>query len=203
MKRSTYTLEDLLQRNSAWAANMASDTPSFFGESAQGQQPNYLWIGCADSRVPPNRLLNLPPGEVFVHRNIANQIPPNDLNSQSVLLYAIEVLFVKHIIVCGHTGCGGMHAATDDRDHGSIDEWLKPVKKIARANQDELATIADEHDRLNRLAELNVIEQVNSLSTNPVICNAWANQQSLAVHGWMYDLGSGRLRDLNVSRTGG
>ena len=194
-------LEQLLENNREWAEQIEREDPSFFGKLSQQQNPEYLWIGCADSRVPANEIVNLPPGEVFVHRNIANVVVHTDLNCLSVIQYAVEELKVKHIIVCGHYGCGGVKAALDDRDHGLIDNWLRHIRDVYRLHAAQLDAIVDPEARRDRLCELNVIEQVANVCDTTMVRNAWKRGQELTIHGWIYRLEDGLLRDLDVCTT--
>jgi len=189
----------LLENNKAWVAEMTNDDPNYFKKMSKGQSPEYLWIGCSDSRVPANEVTGTKPGELFVHRNIANMVVHNDLNLLSVLAYAVEVLKVKHIIVCGHYGCGGVEAAMSNRQYGLIDHWLRNIKEVYRIHQDELDEIDDYTQRLRRFVELNVVEQVRDLSKTPTIQNAWRNGQLLYIHGWVYDIHDGLINDLEVT----
>ncbi|HET8812371.1 MAG TPA: carbonate dehydratase [Gaiella sp.] len=195
-------LEKLFERNRAWASAMVARDPAFFSDLAKHQAPAYLWIGCSDSRVPANQILDLRPGEVFVHRNVANVVVHTDLNCLSVLQYAVDVLRVRHVIVCGHYGCGGVAAALDGGRHGLIDNWLRHVADVAESHAGELAPLADE-DRLARLCELNVVEQVANVCRTTIVGDAWARGDDLTVHGLVYDLEDGLLRDLAVSRSRG
>lgn len=189
----------LLENNKIWVADMTRDDPDYFNKMSKGQSPEYLWIGCSDSRVPANEVTGTKPGELFVHRNIANMVVHNDLNLLSVLAYAVEVLKVKHIIVCGHYGCGGVEAAMSNRQYGLIDHWLRNIKEVYRIHQDELDEIDDYTQRLRRFVELNVVEQVRDLSKTPTIQNAWRKGQQLYIHGWVYDIHNGLIKDLEVS----
>ncbi|MEP7291250.1 MAG: carbonate dehydratase [Chloroflexota bacterium] len=191
-------LKQLLDNNRAWAEQMLEQDPEFFLRLSRQQQPEYLWIGCADSRVPANQIIGLPPGEVFVHRNVANIVVHTDLNCLSVLQYAVEVLQVKHIIVCGHYGCGGVKAAMQNRELGLIDNWLRNIKDIYQKHRDELERLLDETERADRLCELNVVEQVYNVCHTTIVQKAWKRGQQLAVHGWIYGLHNGLLKDLNV-----
>lgn len=186
------TLEPLFEKNRQWAEAITRDDPEFFTRLANQQTPDILWIGCADSRVPANQIIDLPAGEVFVHRNIANVVVHTDLNCLSVIQYAVDVLKVRHIIVCGHYGCGGVAAAMDGQQHGLIDNWLRHIKDVARFNQQELDACSDS-TRLDRLCELNVAEQVKNVCQTTVVQNAWDRGQSLHVHGWIYDIHNGIL----------
>jgi carbonic anhydrase len=195
-------LGELFERNRAWAAARTAADPGFFAELARHQSPEYLWIGCSDSRVPANQILDLSPGDVFVHRNVANVVVHTDLNCLSVLQYAVEVLRVEHVIVCGHYGCGGVTAALEGTRHGLIDNWLRHVADVAQSHAAELAPLADE-ERLARLCELNVAEQVANVCRTTIVEDAWARGEELTVHGVIYDLEDGLLRDLDVSRSRG
>lgn len=178
---------------------MTRQDPEFFSRLSAQQAPQYLWIGCADSRVPANEIVGLAPGEMFVHRNVANVVVHADLNCLSVLQFAVEVLRVEHVIVCGHYGCGGVRAALRDDRLGLIDNWLRHVQDVRWKHQAELEEIPTEEERHHRLCELNVIEQVINVSQTTIVRDAWARQQPLEVHGWIYDLRDGLLRDLEVS----
>ena len=195
-------LEELFERNRAWASAMVARDPAFFSDLAKHQAPAYLWIGCSDSRVPANQILDLRPGEVFVHRNVANVVVHTDLNCLSVLQYAVDVLRVRHVIVCGHYGCGGVAAALDGGRHGLVDNWLRHVADVAETHDAELAALGDE-ERLARLCELNVVEQVANVCGTTIVGDAWARGDDLTVHGVVYDLEDGLLRDLAVSRSRG
>ena len=194
-------LNDLFANNRAWATRMARQDPDFFTRLSSQQAPQYLWIGCADSRVPANEIVGLAPGELFVHRNVANVVVHADLNCLSVLQFAVEVLKVQHIIVCGHYGCGGVGAALRDERLGLVDNWLRHVQDVRWKNQTELDGLPTEQKRHDRLCELNVVEQVLNVSQTTVVRDAWARGQQLEVHGWIYDLHDGLLRDLGVSVT--
>ncbi len=196
------TLEQLLANNRAWAGQMRARQPDFFARLARQQQPDYLWIGCADSRVPANEIVGLLPGELFVHRNIANVVVPTDLNVLSVLQFAVELLRVKHVIVCGHYGCSGVRAALRGERVGLADLWLRHIQEVRAKHQAALAALPDEESRFRRLCELNVIEQVGQVVQTPVVTDAWARGQPLSVHGWIYGIEDGLLRDLGVSRSG-
>ena len=189
-------LSDLFDHNVRWAAAKRAKDALYFDRLSALQRPEYLWIGCSDSRVPANVITGLQPGEVFVHRNVANLVHRADLNLLSVLEFAVETLEVKHIIVCGHYGCGGVRAAMDGHRHGIIDHWLQPIRDVAEANLSELQAIADGEGRLNRLCELTVAAQVESLSHTPIMQSAWKRGRDLAIHGWIYGLRDGLLRDL-------
>ena len=191
------TLKPLIDKNRDWAKSCIDNDPQFFSRLVHQQAPDYLWIGCADSRVPANQIVDLPPGEVFVHRNIANVVVHTDLNCLSVIQYAVDVLEVKHIIVCGHYGCGGVKAALDDEDHGLIDNWLGHIRDVNRFHANELASL-NGADKVNRLCELNVMEQVRNVCNTTIVKDAWKRGADLSVHGWIYRLESGILNDLNT-----
>ena len=192
-------LDDLKANNRAWAARMVSTDAGFFKRLEGQQAPKYLWIGCSDSRVPANEIVGLDPGELFVHRNVANLAPPQDANYLSVLQFAVDVLEVKHIMVVGHYGCGGVGAAVDGKRRGLVDHWLHPIREVFHAHQGELDAIADARRRLDRLCELNVIRQVQNVAADVFVQDAWARGQSLFVHGWIYALADGLVNDLNVT----
>ena len=192
-------IEELLEGNRAWAAAMVAEDPEFFSGLVDRQTPEYLWIGCSDSRVPANQIVGLAPGDVFVHRNVANVVVHTDLNCLSVLQYAVEVLAVRHVIVCGHYGCGGVKSALAGERHGLIDNWLRHVTDVQEKHAAELASLP-EGRRLERMCELNVIEQVANVCATTIVEDAWARSQELSVHGLVYDLRDGLLRDLGVSR---
>ncbi len=192
----------LLENNRRWAADIQARNPGFFDRLKQQQTPGYLWIGCADSRVPANEIVGLPPGEVFVHRNVANVVVHSDLNCLSVVQYAVEVLKVRHIIVTGHYGCGGVRAAMSSGQFGMIDNWLRHIKDVYLIHQRELDAIEDEELRADRLCELNVVHQVRNVCYTSIVQNAWQRGQKLAVHGWIYGLADGLLKDLQVTVSG-
>jgi len=191
-------LKDLFEKNRAWAEAIKRDRPDFFSDLAHQQTPRYLWIGCSDSRVPANQIVGLLPGELFVHRNVANQVVHTDLNCLSVLQFAVDVLKVEHVVVCGHYGCGGVAAALDDRRLGLIDNWLRHVEDVAAKHDLELSKLPAGPARVDRLSELNVTEQVANVCRTTIVQDAWARGQSLAVHGWIYAIDDGLLRDLGV-----
>ena len=193
------TLDHLLQRNRSWALRTEVERPGFFQALAKQQSPEYLWIGCADSRVPANEIIDLPPGEVFVHRNIANVVVHSDLNALSVVQFAVEVLKVKHILVVGHYGCGGVRAALDRKRVGLADNWLQHVRDVAIEHRRELAQIENDDQRADRLCELNSLEQAMNLCETTVVRDAWERGQDLHVHSWVYGLKDGRVRDLDFS----
>jgi len=192
-------LKQLLEQNRAWAESITASDPSFFPTLAKQQSPRYLWIGCSDSRVPATQLIGMMPGEMFVHRNVANVVVHTDFNCLSVMQYAVDVLKVEHIIVCGHHGCGGVKAAMDNLHLGLIDNWLRHVQDVLHEHEALLADEKDEEKRLNRLCELNVIEQVLNVGRTSIVQNAWQRGQEIVVHGWIYGLQDGLLRDLGVS----
>ena len=196
-------LKRLLDQNRAWAENIKASDPDFFTTLAKQQSPNFLWIGCADSRVPSTQLVGVAPGEMFVHRNVANVVDHTDFNCLSVMQYAVDVLRVEHIIVCGHHGCGGVKAAMDNLQLGLIDNWLRHVQDVVHEHEAALAKIEDEEDRFDRLCELNVIEQVRNVGRTTIVQSAWQRGQELTVHGWIYGLQDGLLRDLECSLSGG
>lgn len=196
------SLAPLLENNRAWSARCAAEDPQYFERLAHQQMPRYLWIGCSDSRVPANEIVGLDPGELFVHRNVANLAPPQDANFLSVLQFAVEILGVRHIIVCGHYGCGGVRAAVSGQRHGLIDHWLQPVSCLCRRHAEELDMILDVEARVNLICERNVLAQVASLADNPFVRDAWSRGQALAVHGWIYSIQDGLLRDLETSISG-
>jgi carbonic anhydrase len=195
-------LSDLLTNNRAWAEEMLRQDPEFFTRLAQRQAPQYLWIGCSDSRVPANQIVGLLPGDMFVHRNVANVIVHTDLNSLSAIQFAVDVLKVRHIIVCGHYGCGGVLAALRDDKLGLIDNWLRHVQDVRVKHQPEIDSLESEEKQHHRLCELNVIEQVVNVAGTTVVRDAWARGQSLAVHGWIYDIHDGLLHDLDIKKQG-
>jgi carbonic anhydrase len=194
-------LENLLARNRAWAEKMTTADPDFFQRLSEQQTPQYLWIGCSDSRVSANEIVGLLPGEMFVHRNVANVVVHTDLNCLSVIQYAVEVLQVRHIIVCGHYGCGGVKAALENSKHGLIDNWLRHVQDVRHQHETALASIADVGERFKTLCELNVIEQVLNVSRTTIVQSAWERGQELGVHGWIYGLDNGLLRELDICIT--
>lgn len=196
---SHITYEGLLEGNKKFIEGALAEDPEYFDKLANGQKPPVLWIGCADSRVPANQITNTAPGEIFVHRNIANMVIHSDMNMLSVLDYAVNVLKVKHVIVTGHYGCGGVNAAMGNNQFGLIDNWLRHIKDVYRLHADELDAITDETQRSNRLVELNVIENVNNLCKTSIVQNAWKNGQDLSVHGWVYSLSTGVINDMKVS----
>jgi len=194
-------LKNLFERNRNWAERVKESEPDFFLNLAKQQNPEYLWIGCSDSRVPANEIVDVLPGTIFVHRNIANLVVHTDLNCLSVIQYAVEVLRVKHIIVCGHYGCGGIQAAMENKEHGLIDNWLLNIKDIYRYHQAKIDAVEDKREKINLLCELNVVEQVANVCHTTIVQRAWKAGQELAVHGWMYNLADGLLKDLDVCIT--
>jgi len=192
------SLSHLFDNNRAWAAEMTRQDPAFFTRLSGQQAPHYLWIGCSDSRVPANQIVGLPPGEMFVHRNIANVVVHSDLNCLSVMQFAVEFLRVQHIIVCGHYGCGGVTAALRDDKLGVVDNWLRHVQDVRWKHHHELDALPNDNARRRRLCELNVVEQVVNAAQTTVVRDAWARGQSLSVHGWVYALEDGLLRDLGL-----
>lgn len=194
-------LKRLLDQNKAWAESIKKSDPEFFQTLAKQQSPTFLWIGCSDSRVPATQLVGMVPGEMFVHRNVANVVVHTDFNCLSVMQYAVDVLKVDHIIVCGHHGCGGVKAAMENAQLGLIDNWLRHVQDVIHEHEELLATV-EEDKRLDRLCELNVIEQVSNVGRTTIVQSAWQRGQELVVHGWIYGLEDGLLRDLGVSIDG-
>ncbi len=191
-------LGHLFENNRAWAAEMTRQDPQFFSRLSQQQLPEYLWIGCSDSRVPANQIVGLLPGDMFVHRNVANVVVHADVNCLSAMQFAVDVLQVRHIIVCGHYGCGGVLAALRDERLGLVDNWLRHVQDVSSKHQAQLDALPSETERHRRLCELNVMEQVVNVSKTTVVRDAWMRGQRLTVHGWVYDLRDGLLRDLGV-----
>jgi carbonic anhydrase len=200
--RDMSSIERLIQNNREWAAAISARDPDFFPTLSRTQKPHYLWIGCSDSRVPANEIVGLRPGELFVHRNVANIVVHTDLNCLSVIHYAVDVLRVEHIIVCGHYGCGGVDAAYDNRTLGLIDNWLRHTQDVMQKHRALLGALGDRPGRVRRLCELNVIEQVINVAQTTIVQQAWARGQGVAVHGWIYALTDGLLRDLRVSIAG-
>ncbi len=192
-------LDTLFDNNLEWAEKIKESDPRFFQKLAGQQRPEYLWIGCSDSRVPANEIVGLLPGELFVHRNVANLVVHTDLNCLSVLQYAVDVLKVKHVIVCGHYGCGGVAAALGNRSHGLIDNWLRHIKDVYHLHQDHFKHCSDMEERVDLLCELNVIEQVANICHTTIVQDAWKREQTLTVHGWIYSIHDGILRDLDVN----
>jgi len=191
-------LPKLFANNRKWAAEMRAADPEAFSRLVSQQSPEYLWIGCADSRVPANEIVGLMPGELFVHRNIANLVVHSDMNCLSVLQYAVDLLKVKHVIVCGHYGCGGVRAAVEDQPHGLVDNWLRHVRDLHQKHLSELEAIPDTESRMRAMCEFNVIEQVINVGNTTIVQDAWRRGQPVTIHGWIYDLSDGLLRDLEV-----
>lgn len=189
----------LLENNKKWVEETTKRDPEFFNRLANGQSPPILWIGCADSRVPANEIIGAVPGEVFVHRNIANMVVHSDMNMLSVLDYAVNILKVKHVIVCGHYGCGGVQAALTNKHFGLIDNWIRHIKDVYRLHQDELNMIVDEKAKFDRFVELNVFEQVYDLAKTSIIQGAWEKGQDLHIHGWVYDIRDGLINDQQIT----
>nr|WP_295108278.1 carbonic anhydrase [uncultured Caulobacter sp.] len=191
-------LEDLKANNAAWSKSKTQIDPEFFKRLENQQSPEYLWIGCSDSRVPANEIVGLDPGELFVHRNVANLAPPQDANYLSVLQFAVDVLKVKHVMVVGHYGCGGVAAAIDGQRRGLVDHWLHPIREVHAEHKHQLEQIPEKRARLDRLTELNVARQVRNVAADVFVQDAWARGQQLAVHGWVYSLADGLVNDLNI-----
>ncbi len=192
-------IADLLANNRAWSRARTAADPDFFPRLARQQRPDYLWIGCADSRVPANEIVGLDPGELFVHRNVANLAPPSDINFLSVLSFAVVVLRIRHVIVCGHYGCGGIRAAFHDERNGIVDHWLAPVRATYRRHRRTIDGQASEAQKLDALCEANIRDRVRDVATTTIVRDAWHRGQELAIHGWVYGLADGLLRDLGVS----
>ena len=195
-------LDKLKRNNQAWAARKVAADPAFFQRLASQQAPEYLWIGCSDSRVPATEIVDLDPGEMFVHRNVANLAPPQDANYLSVLQFAVDVLKVKHILVVGHYGCGGVAAAVDGKRLGLVDHWLHPIREVAAEHRHELDALPAGRTRLDRLTELNVQRQVRNVASDLFVQDAWARGQALSIHGWVYSLADGLVTDLGVTVDG-
>ena len=191
-------LKTLFENNKRWADNIKKKDPNFFTKLSKQQNPEYLWIGCSDSRVPANEIVGLIPGEIFVHRNIANLVVHTDLNCLSVIQFAVQVLKIKHIIVCGHYGCGGIKAAIEDKEHGLIDNWLQHIRDIYRFHKSELDAVESEAEKYNLLCELNVREQVLNVCKTTIVKHVWNSGRELSVHGWIYDIKNGLLQDLDI-----
>ncbi|MBM7457195.1 carbonic anhydrase [Oceanisphaera litoralis] len=195
-------LKHLFDNNRGWSERIKAEDPTFFEKLSLQQAPEYLWIGCSDSRVPANQLTGLLPGDVFVHRNVANLVVHTDFNCLSVVQYAVEVLKVKHIIICGHYGCGGVLAAMKNQELGLIDNWLRNIKDLCHKHEDTLNAIEDQQIKEDRMCELNVVEQVSNLCHTTIVQNAWKRGQPLSVHGWVYGIKDGRLHDLDMCVSG-
>jgi carbonic anhydrase len=196
--RNDNPIVELLENNQRWAAQMFSADPNFFSRLEHQQKPRFLWFGCSDSRVPANQITGLPPGQVFVHRNIANQVLQTDLNALTVLQYAVDVLEIDQIIICGHYGCSGIYAALTDVRFGLVDLWLSHIREVRRVHREELDAIANESERSNRLAEWNVIHQALHVAQTTTVESAWKRKRKVAVHAWVYSLANGLIRDLGV-----
>lgn len=194
-------LDKFFENNKEWADEIKRSDPQFFETLSTQQHPEYLWIGCSDSRVPANEIVGMLPGEIFVHRNIANLVLHTDINCLSVIQYAVEVLKVKHVIICGHYGCGGINAALDDNEYGLLDNWLRNIKDVYLSHKEEVDSLPSEKERQDRMCELNVIEQVKSVCNTTIVKNAWKSGQELAVHSWIYSIKDGILQDLNMCVT--
>lgn len=192
-------LDKLLANNKAWAENITAQDPTFFSDLSKGQSPEFLWIGCADSRVPASEVVGLMPGELFVHRNVGNVVVPSDLNSMTVLQYAVEVLKVKHVVVCGHYGCGAVQVSLSNQSYGMADAWLHHIKDVYNKHQNAVDNAGSDDEKVARLCEFNVVEQVNNVSQSSIVQRAWQRGQELTVHGIIYSLEDGVIRDLNVS----
>ena len=192
-------LEQLKANNRAWAERMRRGDAEFFRRLEAQQAPEYLWIGCSDSRVPANQIVDMDPGQIFVHRNVANLAPPQDANYLSVLQFAVDVLKVKHVLVVGHYGCGGVSAAVDGRRRGLVDHWLHPIREVSHEHRHELAALPEGRIRLDRLCELNVVRQVRNVASDVFVQEAWGRGQELHVHGWVYSLSNGLVKDLGVT----
>ncbi|GAB1462655.1 carbonic anhydrase [Pedobacter sp.] len=199
LRQDNITYESLLEGNKEWVAERLVENPNYFDELAAGQHPPILWIGCSDSRVPANQITNTLPGDIFVHRNIANVVTHTDMSLLSVLDYSVNVLKVKHIVVCGHYGCGGVTAALGSKQVGLIDNWLRNIKDIYHANENDILTIEDPVERSNKMVELNAIHGAKNVMSTSIVQNAWAQDQKLSVHAWVYSLKTGLITDLKVS----
>lgn len=190
-------LKILFQKNEQWVQTRTSNDPEYFLKMARAQEPKYLWIGCSDSRVPANEIVGLEPGELFVHRNVANLFPHTDINSLSVLEFAVDLIKIEHVIVCGHYGCGGVKAAMEDHALGLVDNWLRNIRDVYAKSKETLEKIDNPKERFNRLTELNVYQQVLNICHTTTVQGAWARHQTLSIHGWIYDLETGKLKDLD------
>lgn len=201
-KEAMRKLKNLFQNNKEWVESKISKNPDYFRHMSEAQDPKYLWIGCSDSRVPANEIVGLEPGELFVHRNVANLFPHTDFNCLSVLEYAVDLLKIQHVIVCGHYGCGGVKAAMEDHQMGLVDNWLRNIRDVSARYKDDLEKIPDQAERYNRLVELNVLQQVLNVCHTTIVQGAWQRGQFLWVHGWVYDLETGFLKDLDCCVSG-
>ncbi|MBQ4915886.1 carbonate dehydratase [Maribacter sp. MMG018] len=197
MKSDFY--KSLIENNKKWVASKLDENPEFFKKLEKGQQPPLLWIGCSDSRVPANEIIGAQPGEVFVHRNIANMVVHSDMNMLSVLDYAVNALKIKHIIVCGHYGCGGVQAAMGKKSYGLVDNWIRHIRDVYRQHQDVLGEITDDSELFDRFVEYNTMEQVYNLAKTSIVQNAWERGHELSLHGWVYGVGTGIIKDLQVN----
>ncbi len=195
-------LDKYFENNKEWADDIKKSDPEFFEKLSTQQSPECLWIGCSDSRVPVNEVVGMLPGEIFVHRNIANLVLHTDINCLSVIQYAVEALKVKHIIICGHYGCGGINAALDNNEYGLLDNWLRNIKDVYLSHQQEVDSLPSEKERQDRMCELNVLEQVKSVCNTTMVKNAWKAGQEIAVHGWIYNIKDGMLKDLDICVNG-
>jgi carbonic anhydrase len=194
-------LPHLFENNKNWALSISATNPTFFSALTAQQAPEYLWIGCSDSRVPANEIVGLLPGELFVHRNVGNLVIHTDMNCLSVLQYAVDILMVKHVIICGHYGCGGVKAAMEDKPHGLVDNWLRHIRDIHHRHGQRMEGIVSESERIRQLCELNAIEQVINAGNTTIIQDAWRRGQDITIHGWIYDIADGLLKDLEVCIT--
>jgi carbonic anhydrase len=193
------TLPHIFENNRKWADSRRANEPDFFSKLTTQQAPEYLWIGCSDSRVPANEIVGLLPGELFVHRNVANLVIHSDFNCLSVLQYAVDILGIKHVIVCGHYGCGGVKAAMDAKPHGLVDNWLRHIRDTYQRHQAKLTAVSDADERLRLLCELNVLEQVVNVGNTTIVQDAWNRGRTVVIHGWIYDVADGLLKDLGMS----
>lgn len=192
-------LKILFENNAAWAASKIAEDPDFFARTSKDQDPLYLWIGCSDSRVPANEIVALQPGELFVHRNVANLFPHTDINCLSVLEFAVDILKIQHVIVCGHYGCAGVKAAMEDHQLGLVDNWLRNIRDVYALHRKELDALSNEKKRFNRLVELNVLHQLKNIAHTTIVQGAWHRKHPLSIHGWVYNLETGELKDLNCT----
>ena len=199
MEKDNKSIQDLIENNRKWAQEISEKDPDFFPTLAKQQSPEYLWIGCSDSRVPANEIVGLLPGELFVHRNVANMVVHTDMNLLSVLQYAVDALKVKHVIVCGHYGCGGVKASMESQKLGLIDNWLLEIRDLYHSKRDMFNGLQSESDKVDLLCELNVMRQVQNVCNTTIVQDAWARGQRIAVHGWIYGLKDGKVNNLNVT----
>jgi len=193
------TLSNLFENNRKWVKSLEKNNPDFFKKLSKQQKPEYLWIGCSDSRVPANDIVGLLPGELFVHRNIANLVMHSDMNSLSVIQFAVEILKIRHIIICGHYGCGGVTASIEDKRHGLVDNWTRVIKDLYLENKAELNKLSKKEELIDRLCELNVIKQVYNVCSTNILLDAWSRGQKINVHGWIYGIENGLLKDLGIT----